>query len=235
MTSTSSRFIVCGASEISQHLIEELLHQETGTIIVIDLSSERLGKISAISDRIVTIEGDATDDDTLKSASIETATGVFIALPDDKSTLFACLAARQLVAGVKIIAVANDLEKSGAKLTRAGANVIISPGMLGGLRMASEVARPAATRLLDKLMRSNPHELRLLEIEVMRNSKADNHSIGELNIREKTGLGIIAVIKKNETLPIYNPGATLVIREGDKLVAMGGDKEEMIIKKLTLG
>jgi len=182
---------------------------------------------------LICIEGDATDDDILKQADISNTSGLFAVLPDDKSNLFACLSARSLAPEIRIIALAGDPVKAGPKLTKAGANAVVSASALGGLRIASEISRPSATAMLDKIMRSNPHELRILEIEIKAGSKADGKTLGELNVRSETGLGIIAIMKHKEPFPVYNPGSGFKTMPGDKLVLLGGDSEEKKIRLYT--
>lgn len=72
-------------------------------------------------------------------------------------------------------------------------------------------------------------ELVIEWFKVEANAKAVNQSIGDLNIRHKYGVTIIAIVKKNHK-KLLNPGPNVVIEEGDILVISG---ERNPLKKLV--
>ena len=47
------------------------------------------------------------------------------------------------------------------KMRKAGADSIVSPNLIGGLRMASEMIRPAVVSFLDKMLRDKHESLRI--------------------------------------------------------------------------
>ena len=75
------------------------------------------------------------------------------------------LTAKQLNPGVKVVAKCNDLKNS-EKIKKAGADSVVSPAFIGGLRIASEMIRPTAVSFLDTMLRDREKNLRMEEIPV---------------------------------------------------------------------
>ena len=66
------------------------------------------------------------------------------------------------------------------KLLRHGANSAISPNMIGGLRLASELIRPGVVNFLDLMLRNQSGTLRVEEITVAGNLKEIFFNISEI-------------------------------------------------------
>src|SRR5207248_7519198 len=91
--------------------------------------------------------GDATDDLVLEQAGITRAKGLIAALSVDKDNLVITVMVRQKSPNIRIVARCTDL-KYADKMSKAGANSVVSPNRIGGLRLASEVLRDRkSTRL----------------------------------------------------------------------------------------
>lgn len=57
-----------------------------------------------------------------------------------------------------------------------------------------------------------------------------NYSIGDLNIRKKTGVSIIAIIRNERVIP--NPTPEIRLEAGDMLIAIGTKEEHLNFKKM---
>jgi voltage-gated potassium channel len=90
--------------------------------------------------------GDATKDEILYLAGIERACGLVAALSDDKENAFVVLSARSLNANLRIVARLTE-DENAEKLRKAGADEIVAPSTIGGLRMASIMIRPTVVSL----------------------------------------------------------------------------------------
>src|SRR5678809_763342 len=73
----SGHYIVCGAGRVGRSVIQELLRRET-TVVLVDNKVERARW--ATDKGVVTLVGDATKDEVLKQARIETARGLVAAI-----------------------------------------------------------------------------------------------------------------------------------------------------------
>jgi len=93
--------IIVGRSAVARHLIS-LLDAEENEVVVIE-KDPAISKALAYDFDVITVNGDATNQNTLKKAGIDHA-DVFLALTDDdESNLIMALIAKQ--AGVKTVAV----------------------------------------------------------------------------------------------------------------------------------
>lgn len=73
-------------------------------------------------------------------------------------------------------------------------------------------------------------ELQIEWFEIKKSSKALNKSISQLDIRKKTDVTILAIIRGRESLT--NPSSSEIIREGDTIVAIGKREGIIAFKKL---
>jgi voltage-gated potassium channel len=121
-----------------------------------------------------------------------------------------------------------DTEK---KLLLAGANKVISPYFISGIRMASLATRPVASDFLDLVTHGGEIDFSLYEIAVPAKSPAIQKSIAELDIRRKTGALILA-IKKNNSAFDLQPNAKSIMNEGDVLIAIGTQMQYELLAKI---
>jgi Trk K+ transport system NAD-binding subunit len=159
----------------------------------------------------VDVVGDATEPDTLEAAGVAEAETVILALPDDTTTEFATLVVRDLSPDTQIIARVE--KKANIKKTyRAGGDYVLSLAMVTG--------RMSGSRLLED------HDVMSLnqQVEVVRKRvpELDGETIGEANIRDKTGCTVVAIERGNESVTDIGPETT--IEPGDDLVVVGTDE-----------
>jgi len=143
-------------------------------------------------------------------------------LPTDAQNLYVILTARELNQKIYILARSEE-EESEHRLLRAGADRVMSPYQLGGMRMAMAVVRPAMLDFFEITTSRQSLELRMEEVSVGRSSRFVAKTLEASEIRKDYGLIIVAA-KKETGKMIFNPAANYVIEEGDKLIAMGEDE-----------
>jgi len=241
--------IICGLGATAMQIIEELeSHREKSagkdTIIgevrlreylVIENSKEVIDKTVTKWPNLFYIVGDATDDDVLESAYIKNAYGILPVLPSEKDNLYITIAARQLNPRIRIVARTADVVNIGKKLFKGGANSVISPNSIGGLRLVSEIARPHVTDFLDEMLRDKNTQLRIAEVAVERDSIFCGLSLKQACLPEKCGLLIIAIKKHADRFYTYNPRASARIEPDDTLVALGYTNQIFQLIKLVKG
>ncbi len=210
--------IVCGAGTTGVHIVREL--DAIGTpFVVIELKEERLHDLEEELDReLLHVIGDATDDHVLERAGIEKARGVIASLSHDKDNLFVTITARALNPDARIVAKSVE-ESTEAKLRRAGADTVVSPNLIGGMRLVSEMVRPQAIAFLDRMLRDRDgRRIRIEEIAIPEGSSLIGKTLAETTIRD-TGALVIAVHQPNEDY-IYNPGPDLEMQVGAALIVL---------------
>jgi voltage-gated potassium channel len=208
-------FIVCGGDETALTIIREL-HQTKKDFVVIEPSKERIDRI-LVSYPILYIRGDPAEDEVLKQAGVERAKGVLLSLPTDEANLFVTITVRNLNPHIRIVAKGIDV-KSHGKMQKVGADYVVSPTDIGGMRMASQMLRPAVVTFLDTMLRDKEQGLRVEEVEVKMGSALAGKTVGDSGIRSKTRALLVAIKRGGETGYDFNPADASVINEGDILI-----------------
>ncbi len=223
-------YIICGCGRIG-FLIARELSEEKVPFVVIDKEPEVIQKIE--DEGFVYYKGDATDDKTLIGAGIRRAKGVVCVLPTDAQNLYVILTAKELKADIYVLSRSEE-ESSESRLARAGADRVMSPYTLGGMRMAMAILRPAMLDFIEITTRRQSLELRMEELAICDGSPIIGKSLEASEIRQKYGLIIVAV-KKDSGKMIFNPLANYIIERGDKMIAMGEDEHVTRFSKVCLG
>ncbi len=207
--------IVCGADETAQTIIQELLTTKRD-FVVVEPDRARIDKLAAAKPFLF-VEGDPADDDVLKKAGIERARGILLSLPTDEANLFVTVTARQLNPRIRIVAKGIDV-KSHEKMVRAGADYAVSPTFIGGMRMVSQLVRPAAVTFLDMMLRERDKAFRVDEVTVEPGSPLAGKSLAGTPVREKRESLLVAVKREGGPGYVFNPPGDTVLREKDVLV-----------------
>ena len=215
----NNHYIICGGGRIGFLICRELMAGKM-PCVVIDNNPEVIQK--AQDEGFIYCKGDATQDKVLIEAGIKRAKGIVCVLPSDAENLYVILTAKDLNQQIYIMARSEE-EESEHRLLRAGADRVMSPYTLGGVRMAMAILRPAMLDFIEITTRGQSLELRMEEIPVCKSSPFISQSLEDSGIRKRYGLIIVAV-KKDSGKMIFNPMANYIIAEGDRLIAMGEDE-----------
>lgn len=217
----SQHMIIVGGGQTALYAIQEMITAQRA-FVVIEKSSTAYKKLVLSFPRaqILGVIGDATDDQVLINAGIDRAEGLMSTLPDDKDNLFVTISARGLNSRVRIIAKIVR-QTSASKMRMAGADEVVCPDSIGGLRMVSQLLRPHVVSFLDTMVRFREDEdIRIEEIRI-RNPLCIGKSIAELNLPEEFGnMLVLALRQADHTDPVYNPKDTNLLQD-DVLIVMG--------------
>jgi voltage-gated potassium channel len=217
-------YIICGLGAVGSYIINEFAATKRPFVIV-DIDKEQVAKIMEPYKEYPYIEGDATDNDTLVKAGIERARGLFAVTSSDNENIIVSLTARQLNPGLRIVARCNDV-KNFDKMRKAGADAVVSPTSIGGLRMASEMIRPTVVSFLDIMLRDMQQNLRVEELFVP--PSFVGKALSDLDLKKYPGTLLLAIKNKQEW--IYNPSRSYVIQPDNTLVLMTtpGERDALI-------
>lgn len=210
--------IVCGTGHVARYIIAEL-HATGRAFVVIDKDPERLGGMKERDD-ILFLRGEPTDEAALAAAGVGRARGLVSALENDKENLFVVMIARGLNPALRIVTKSAD-ERSAPIFARAGADAVVSPEFIGGLRMASELVRPEVVSFLDAMLRTEGAALRVEEIAVRPGSPLAGKALREVNDDDRAGLRVIAVKDAATGGYTYIPPSSFTISAGDILIVIG--------------
>ena len=216
----NNHYIICGGGETGRHVLAELVkNREHVVLIEHDEENIERAKARVMEENLLYIKGDASDDQNLLAAGIERAAGIVISLPSDKDTLYVTMSARMLNRKIRIISKVVDQELA-FKLKTAGANNVVSPNYIGGLRMASEMIRPTVVDFLDSMLRSDRGNLRINQLVVTANSSNVGKSVMESGLKDKFGLLVLGAKLPAQEIE-FNPGPSMILKAGMALIVMG--------------
>jgi voltage-gated potassium channel len=141
------------------------------------------------------------------------------------------LTARSINSKLTIISRASD-DNSDKKLKIAGANNVIMPDKIGGAHMASLVIKPDVIEFIDHITGQGGPNINLEEIVFSElPEQLRNHTIKDLEIRNKSGANIIGY-KTNEGEYVINPSAETKIIPGAKLFVLGTPEQVRKLREL---
>lgn len=222
-----NHIIVCGYGRNGKQACDQL-RSEGVRFVAIESNPQIIAAMQEEQD-LLFIEGDATKDEVLIEAGLESAKALITALPSDAANVFVVLTARDKSPKLKIISRASD-DASEHKLKRAGADNVIMPDKIGGTHMAALITKPDVLEFIDHI--TGTINIRLEEI--LFKSLPDsmqNKSIRELEIRNKTGANIIG-FKSASGDYIINPSPDTVMMQDAKLFVLGTQEQVSKFKEI---
>ena len=223
-----NHYIVCGVGQVGLHIIKELYATGRNSVIIAQ-KEEHISRLEELFPEQVYIEGDPIEDTVLKKAEIEKAIGLFAAMDDDNKNLIISLSARQMNPNLKIVASCHN-NMNAEKMKKAGANAVVSPTLIGGLRMASEMIRPTVVTFLDTMLRDTNKNLRIEEIPLPDYFKGKQ--LKDLNLNQFKDTLLLAIRTKIGW--IYSPNETYTIEKGISIIIMTTPQERSSIEKYIL-
>ncbi len=222
--------VVCGAGNTGRNVIEELIKTNV-PVVAVDTNENELDEVAKKYPRAeyAFIVGDATDDDVLVQANLGSARGLVAALASDKDNLYLTVSARQVNPTMRIVARAAELGHV-EKLKRSGADAVVSPNFIGGMRLVSEMVRPAAVKFLDDMLRDKRAAYRIEDVRL--GTKAGD--LGTTSrIRDRFGMNVLA-LRANDSAPwTYNPEPDATLSPGMTLVVLGDPQQVQSLRQAT--
>ncbi|MHC4321913.1 MAG: potassium channel family protein [Planctomycetota bacterium] len=228
LESLENHYIVCGYGRMGKVICAELKQKGIPFVIV-----EKEPQALDVDEDVKIIYGDATRDELLKNVGIEKAKGLISVLDSDAQNLYVVLSARGLNKDLFIVARANE-EGSDYKLARAGADKVVSPYHIGGLRIAHTIFKPTVVDFLELTAKTGNMEIQIEEVLVEEGSMLADKTIKDANIGGKKGVINVALKKKNGKI-MFNPDADTQIGVGDKLAVIGEPEHFSRFEKMARG
>ena len=209
-------YIICGAGRVGSSVASELFRKPYPFVII--ESNEK--SLVDLDSRWLVMIGDAASEKILREAGIERARGLVAATTTDATNIYIVLTAKSLKSSMKIIARASE-ERAEKHLKTAGADVVISPYVAAGHRIAQSFIRPNVVDFLDiAASRSGTFEMLIEEIHVGEQSPLVETTVGASGVHHQFGTMILAIRGAGGDTR-FNPRAHDVIHAGDYLIAMG--------------
>lgn len=224
-----NHIILVGFGRVGQLVTRELLDSKQEFVVIDNDFIE--DDVFNLKDKILTIQGDATDDYTLLLAGIKKARAMIVATANPSTTVFVTLSAKVLNPDIFVVVRSDDYTEI-EKLKRSGADRVVNPYSIGGQRLVALTINPNVVDFLTTnfLKQTN------IEIETFvlpDNSPWCGKSLMNLDIRKKSGATILAVLRNKESF--LNPEANFVMQAGDSVLAFGTKDNLKALEKDALG
>ena len=219
-------YIICGFGRMGKTIAKEFSSSDIDILIIEKNPVPEIEK-----GEFLILEGDANNEDVLKSAGIENAKGLISVLPTDAENLFLVLSARDLNPDLFIVTRASE-ESSERKILRAGADRVVSPYYTGGIRIANSVLKPSVVDFIEYATKTGNLELQLEEVQLSKGSSLSDMTLENTGIGRDLGVIIVAIKRLDGTME-FNPNSTSTINAGDTLVALGETSKLKELEKLA--
>ncbi len=210
-------YIVCGYGRIGKVICATLSENEKN-FVVIENDPDEFQNIAESGYNVVL--GDASEDDILSTAGIALAKGLIAVVSTDADNVFISLTARGLNSNIDIMARSSGAQGSKRKLKRAGADRVISPYTIGGMRMAHSLIRPNVIDFIEATMAVDEYDLQIEELAVGETADLVGKSLMDSNIRKSFDIIVIGIKRGTDTM-LFNPKPDIIILARDILIVLG--------------
>ena len=209
--------ILCGYGRVGRE-VARMLADEGVPFVAIDGDQKTYDK--AVGDGYLCIYGNASKDEILHEAGIQTAKALIAAVGNDADNIYITFSAKFLRPDILVVARGSD-EESEAKLKRAGADRTLLPLNVSGRRMAMLAIHPVVADFIETTVHSREGGLLLEDIKVEAGSPMIGKTLSEVQ-RQSKGM-IILALRKGGGKFTANPAPGTIFEIGDEMITMASD------------
>ncbi len=202
------QFIVLGLGRFGRSAAMEL-YSRGADVMAVDSDADRVDAIQGMVTHA--IQADVTDTEALRQLSLQDFDVAIVAIGEDLKASSVITMMLKEMRVPYVVAKAQD-ELHGRMLQKLGADRIVYAERDMGKRIANSLL---SNNILDYIELSN--DVAMVEIAPL--SSWLNRPLGELNLRKKPGINVIAIRSNGEIRVSLD--ADTVIRSGDLLLVVG--------------
>ena len=212
--------------------IAKVLKEAGYFVVIVEDNEKRFIEAKELGYQVESVS--LLDDDNIVKLGIQDENLVaFFCLGDDKNlNLFITLSVRNLNKKLKIISVSST--KEGNKtLILAGANKVLNPYEIGGLRIFRLLHKPLILNVLDDILFSNSN-IEIAEVVIPKGSIFDGIYLKDLRTIDTTDIIILGIQDReiSDKFIFFATGINHKIDQGDILVLLGHSEDLKEFKKL---
>jgi voltage-gated potassium channel len=213
--------IVAGFGVMGEQ-VARLLYQKKIKFIIIESNSERFA--AAEEEGYNVILEDATTEDGLRKAGVDSAQTFISLLASDADNIFTVMAVHEINPSICIMSRALDIANE-KRLYKVGASRVVTPYELSSRRIVNTILRPNVVDFMDLMISSPKISLSIEELTISEDSPFAGKIIRESGLRENYNIIVIAIKRKGEM--VFNPSPNQEILSGDILIIVG-EKEKLL-------
>lgn len=253
-TGLSGHVLIAGGGRVGSQ-IASVLHRLNFPFIIIEQDFRRFEKSKEIGFPV--IYGDAGQEIVLTAANIDKAKLVIISAPSMITAREILNIVQTQNPGVEIIVRANDMDQI-KELQKLNVKDIVQPEFEASLEMIRQTLLrlnyrvPAIQSLIDEIkettystgktsainsfilksMKDTPFLIETGWYEVKSGDHIEGKSIRELEVRKKSGVSIVGLMRSGSFIP--NPEPELVFTSGDMVAVIGTEEKRELFQSLYL-
>lgn len=232
ITKLTEHTIICGYGQMGMVVCEEL-HRAGNPFVVIEKDPIRMEELD--KKKFLYLEGDGTDDVLIQKAGVNKARVFVSMVANDSDALYLSLAAKTLNPSLYIIVRASN-EQAKRKILKTGANKVVLPLLMTGIRVAESVLNPNVEEILEisGITMDPKNRIKLIDISIDGTGNLLGKSL--LNCGFKRDGIIVLGIRKRDDSFLFAPDADYEFKMGDVLVGVGTkDKLEEVHSQVLKG
>ncbi|WP_299404580.1 TrkA family potassium uptake protein [Acaryochloris sp. IP29b_bin.148] len=192
----------------------QALHQAGQEVLGTDIDEKRVAEVVNNQWAAHALQLDSTDPMALKEAGIYEFDTVIIAIGNYlQESIITTLNVKE--AGVATVVAKASSEVHGKLLKRVGADQVVFPENEAGYALARALTKPS---ILDRFELDPQHSI----VEIVIPEDFHNKSIGELQLRSRYGLNVLAICGDRKFN--VNPSPDLKLQKGAVMVVIGETK-----------
>ncbi len=214
-----NHIIVVGVGNIGTHVVNQLLRYDENVVAIDKVVDENtfFERINGNREKIILINGDATNEETLLKAGVHEARALITTLPDDSLNVFVALTAKNLNNKIYIVSNINNLTNL-TKFIYAGVDYPIATAEIASVRIVETViGNKPKENVIDILnIKDKTFRIEIVDVE---NTKLSGEKIEDLKLKEKYNIFIVGVINNEKFL--IGPSKDYIINSKDKIIVFG--------------
>lgn len=211
-----NHMIVCGFGRVGQEVCRNLTADGV-PLVVIEQDPEQVAELERGT--MPHMQGDATDENILLAAGLESARGILLTLPYEAANVYVTLIAKEHRRDIHVIA--RSVSAAGERrLKAAGADRVVSPERIGARSMSNSVSRPNAVDFAEIVTARESLSLELEELPVAAPSRLVGKTIRDCDIRRQYGLIVVSIVAPSGEM-IFNPNPEAIIEADSTLILLG--------------
>jgi len=211
-----NHYILCGFGRVGEEIGREF-HDRGIPFVVVESNPESIRR--ARQRGFLLVEGDAASDAVLIEAGIEHARCLLAASDSDAGNTYIILTAKAIRPDILVVARAGQPSNQ-QKMSRAGANRVISPYLIGGRRMALSALQPLVVDFVDTLVGGGgPGEHIIAEVVATEECGIAGCTLADV-LRGATNANILAIHRATGEI-VVGPRDSEVVDIGDRLIVLG--------------
>ena len=229
MSDNKHRIAIFGYEKLAVDIADSL-NSIRNNVIVLDSNEENIRQ--AAKQGFKTAVVDFSRDQELRDAGIGSDIDtVFCLLPDDAENVFLVISVRSIDPGVRIVSIA-DSPDSIPKFLAAGADKVIDPYEISGLKIWRMLRKPIISQVMEKTLMSEL-DLNMAQVVINKESFLDGRVVGDLRLRDYYDLVLLGMVDctMSDEFTFRTRGLRHRLDAGDTLVVIGLRAETERLKR----